>query len=386
MRHDFYLAWRYLCHNKIRSAILILCLGVMAALPLALHLLLDEGERAMTARAAATPLLVGGRGSALDLTLNALYFTPPPVLTTMAEVDRIAASGWADPLPVYTRFRVRGLPLVGVSLDYFEFRGLVPERGELPAILGDCELGADAAETLGLKSGDHLPTTPDNSFDLAGIYPLQLKVAGILAKSHSPDDRAVFVDLQTAWVIEGLGHGHAEPNQTATGPFGVDQGVTKLVTYTEITQENLASFHFHGDPSGYPISAIIALPHDHRSSVLLRGRYVDEEQKSQIVLPLQTTRSLLENIFRIGALFDAVLAPLVAATLLIVSLVFALSLRLRQREIETIHLMGCCRLAVARLIAAEILLIALAGSALGFLLLQATRLGAPEFVRDFVVT
>lgn len=388
MRHDFYLAWRYLRHNKVRSAILIACLGVMAALPLALHRLLDEGERAMTARAAATPLLVGARGSALDLALNALYFTSPPALTTMAEADRIAATGWADPLPIHARFRVRGVPLVGVSLDYFEFRGLVPEQGELPAILGDCVLGADAAGQLGLNPGDSLPTTPENAFDLAGIYPLKLKVAGILAKSHSPDDRAVFVDLQTAWVIEGLGHGHAEPKQAgaAGSPFGGNPAAAaKPVTHTEITPDNLGSFHFHGDPATYPISAVIALPHDHKASVLLRGRYLDEEQKTQIVLPLETTRGLLENIFRIGALFDAVLLPLGAAALLIVALVFALSLRLRQREIETIHLIGCGRLAVVRLVAAEIVLIALAGGGLGVLLLQAVRAGAADFVRYFVI-
>jgi putative ABC transport system permease protein len=97
------------------------------------------------------------------------------------------------------------------------------------------------------------------------------------------------------------------------------------------------------------------------------------------------TRSLLQNIFRIGALFDAILLPLGAAALLMVALVFALSLRLRQREIETIHLIGCSPLTVVRLMAAEIALIALGAGTLGLVLVQAVRAGAAEFVRHFVI-
>ena len=47
-------------------------------------------------------------------------------------------------------------------------------------------------------------------WDLAGDYPLKMKVVGILAASNSADDGAVFVDLKTQWVIEGFGHGHQD--------------------------------------------------------------------------------------------------------------------------------------------------------------------------------
>jgi putative ABC transport system permease protein len=303
----------------------------------------------------------------------------------MGEADRIAATGWADPIPLYTRFRVRGLPLVGVTTDYFEFRGLTPAQGVLPALLGDCVLGAEAAERLKLVPGDRFSTTPENVFDLAGVHPLKLKVTGILAKSHTPDDRAVFVDLQTAWVIEGLGHGH-ETEQTADRREASFVPVSgQASAYTEITPDNLASFHFHGDPADFPISAVIAVPRDARAAALLRGRYLDDAGKTQIVRPVDVTRRLLRNIFRVGELFDAVLLPLIGAALLMLVLILALSFRLRRREIETIHLIGCSPLTVVRLMAAEITLIGLAAGALGFVLVQAVGSAAAEFVRHFVI-
>jgi putative ABC transport system permease protein len=393
MQHDFYLAWRYLSHHRTRTLIVIACLSMLAIMPLTLHLMLDEGEKHMNARAQSTPLLLGAKGSAMDLTLNALYFTaafPPRI--TVAESDRIGQTGWADPLPIYIRFRLQGHPLVGVTLDYFDFRHLSLAQGDMLAMLGDCVLGADAADSLRLKPGDSLPTKPENLFDLSGAYPLKLHVAGVLAKTHTPDDGAVFIDLQTAWVIEGLGHGHAEKNQkNQSSGLGFGRAdassaqADRLVTYTEITPENLDTFHFHGDPSTYPISAVIALPHDRKSSTLLTGRYLENEDTVQLVQPLETTRSLLENIFRVKALFDAALVLVAGSTLLALGLVFALSMRLRQREIQTIFLLGCSKTKVLRLVAAEILLIGLASATVCLLLVVPIQYFAGDLVRHFVM-
>ena len=393
MQHDFYLAWRYLRHHRMRTLIVIACLSLLATLPLALHSMLGKGEALMNARAASTPLLLGPQGSALDMTLNALYFNAAnQTRITMAQADRIAQTGWADPLPVYVRFQVRGHPLVGVTLDYFDFRSLVPVRGAMLAMLGECVLGADAADALGLKPGDSLPTTPENLFDLSGVYPLKLHVVGILAKSHTPDDQAVFIDLQTAWIIEGLGHGHADQNplQQSSGlSFGqvksAESQVGSLITYTEITPENVDSFHFHGDPSTYPISAVIALPHDRKSSTLLKGRYLDNEEAVQLVQPLETIRGLLDGIFRVGVLFDAVLVLVGTAMLLALGLVFALSMRLRQRELQTIFLLGCSKSKVLRLVAAEILLMGFASAIVCLVLIQPIHYYAGSLVRYFVM-
>ena len=389
MQHDFYLAWRYLRHQWVRSLILIASLGLLGSLPLALHWILAAGEGLMNARATSTPLVIGARGSAIDLTLTALYFsTSAPPMIKMSDADSVATTGWAGALPIHVRFRVHGQPLVGVTLDYFDFRGLTPAAGQPLTMLGDCVLGAEAAEKMGLGPGSTVLTTPENLFDLAGIYPLKLHVAGVLARTHTPDDEAVFVDLQTIWIIEGLGHGHSDRASATLGANtvrGVPIDDSKLVTYTEVTSENVDSFHFHGDPATYPITAVIAVPPDRRTATLLRGRYLDPHNTTQIVDPADTTRSLLQNIFRVGALFDGILLLVGAATLLIVALVFALSFRLRRREFETIILLGCSRSTVARLATAEVALIALASSAFAWLLLGLIRHHSTELIRHFVI-
>jgi len=366
------------CFNKIKTATLIACITLIAFLPLALQLLLHESERQLMSRAASTPLVIGIKGSALDLVMNTLYFVDEvPELLTMADVDRIEDSQLALPIPMYVRFQARGYPIVGTTMDYFDFRGLEVAQGRPLAIIGEAVLGATVAKELGLQPGDFLVSSPENPFDLAGVYPLKMPVVGILRETHSSDDMAVFVDLKTTWIIEGLGHGHQDLLKGQDSSLILDQtentitANAKLRLYTEISQINLDSFHFHGDRSQYQLTASIAVPTDPKSATLLRGRYVSQETLTQIVQPTEVIDGLLQNIFQIKNVIDAIIVMVGIATMLSIILVFALSLRLRQREIGTVFKLGCQRMTIARLMAAEIFLIILFSSFLcgGFMTL-----------------
>ncbi len=371
MIDSLYIAWRYVRFNTIKTVTLIACITLIAFLPLALQVLLNESERQLMSRAASTPLVIGVKGSALDLVMNTLYFVDEiPELMTMADVDQIEDSNLALPIPIYARFHARGHPIVGTTMDYFDFRGLKVAKGRSLAIIGEAVLGATVANELELKPGEFLVSSPENPFDLAGVYPLKMHVVGILAKSHTSDDLAVFVDLKTTWIIEGLGHGHQDLVKNQDASLILDQtekditANAKLRLYTEISEINLDSFHFHGDRSQYRLTASIAVPADPKSGTLLRGRYVSQDTRTQIVQPAEVIDGLLQNIFQIKNVIDAIIVLVGIATMLAIILVFALSLRLRQREIDTMFKLGCQRMTIARLMAAEIFLIIVFSSTL----------------------
>ena len=369
--HSLYTAWKYVTFHQGKTAILVACVTLIAILPLALNLLLQESEQQLRSRATSTPLVLGAKGSALDLTMNTLYFSDEvPELMTMAAAHEVAASNLATPIPMYARFLARGFPIVGTTLDYFAFRGLRVAAGRGLALLGDCVLGATVAKRLGLRPGDPLISSPETLFDLAGVYPLKMTVAGILKTSHSVDDLAVLVDLKTAWIIQGLGHGHKDVTATRDPTVILNRTDRKVIAnakleqYTEITAANLEAFHFHGDLGTYPITAVIAVPQGHKAATILRGRYISGQSMYQIVRPADVIDSLLENIFRMKNVLDAVLVLVSLATILAIVLVFTLSLRLRQNEITTIFKLGCRRLTIARLLAAEIVMIGCASGVL----------------------
>jgi putative ABC transport system permease protein len=206
-----------------------------------------------------------------------------------------------------------------------------------------------------------------------------MKVVGILEKSYTSDDLAVFTDLKTTWIIQGLGHGHEDVTKIKDRTLILKRTETnvaataKLFNYAEITDKNINAFHFHGDLSSYPITSVIAVPHDTKSGTILRGRFLSGEVTQQIVRPDDVIEGLLQNIFRIKNVLDAVISVVALATILAMVLVFALSLRLRQREIKTIFKLGCRRATIARLLLSEIFII---------LLISALFCGALIFMVD----
>jgi putative ABC transport system permease protein len=154
----------------------------------------------------------------------------------------------------------------------------------------------------------------------------------------------------------------------------------KLYHYTEISEANMEAFHFHGNLGNYPITAVIAAPHEDKSGTILRGRYLSKEEIHQIVRPDEVIDGLLQNIFRIKNVLDAVISVVALATILVIVLVFALSLRLRQREIETIFKLGCSRMTIARLVSAEILIIVVTSG----VLCGAMVFGIDQYANDLV--
>jgi putative ABC transport system permease protein len=355
MRDSLYLAWRYLSHHRAKTLLLVLSLSVFLGLPLVMRAMSAVIQQSLMARAQSTPLLLGKKGSSLDLVVEALYFQPKGVeALTAADADEVDDTGLARAIPIRTGLLAQQFPVVGTSLDYFAFRGLEIGDGRALATLGECVLGSEVAASLGLSPGDSLLTSPSTLFDLAGVYPLRLRVVGILRPAYGPDDRAVFVDVKTAWVAEGLGHGHQDL-ATASGDVvlqrkdGTATANAKLVQYNEITAENSDSFHFHGDPASHPLSAVIVVPNDEKTGVLLRGRLIDDTAR-------QLIEGLNAQIFRFERVLQIIVWTVGLATALMFILVMVLSWRLRADELRTMTRLGCSRWKGMQIMGAEVFL------------------------------
>ncbi|WP_316015004.1 ABC transporter permease [Roseobacter sp. HKCCA0434] len=357
-----YLAAANLRFHWARTLVLIVAAALVLAVPVLTRTLLAQGEAALGARAEATPLLIGTRGSRLDLVMAGAYFTDDlPEPTTMQTAEEVWDSGLGIPVPLHTPFTASGLRIVGTTLDYLDIRDLTPTEGRRFATLGEAVLGANAARTLGAGIGDTILSDPENLFDLDGAYPLEMTVAGLLPPTGTPDDDAVFVDIKTAWIIEGIGHGHDDI--VIEGEESAAAAAARVVQFARITPENVDSFHFHGDPATYPVTAVMVAPYDTRSATILRGRYLDAEGPVQAVVPSDVIEALVARLLRIAALVDTVTLVVGLAAALGLGLALFLSWRLRAPEMRTAFALGAGKLTISTLALAELGLI-LAGAVL----------------------
>lgn len=374
------LAWRHATHHWVRSLILVLAIALVALLPIAVHVLVDEAEQQLGARANATPVLVGARASRYDLLLNSLWFRGRlPRATTYAEVERIRDSltetgvDVGAPIPLLVRYTARKHPIVATTHDYYGFRKLVARTGHLPRRLGDCVVGAITATALELELGDTLVTdrTSAHGFDLK--QQVRMRVVGVLAAAGSPDDEVIFTDLRTGWILEGIGHGHKDaedlPDKVirtrADGAAVLDISVQE---FDSVTQETVDQFHFHGDRGGYPVTGILVLPPRGRAAaekaITILGGRCRTSETAQMLIPTEVVDELLGFVFRVKAFFDANALLVAVATSLFLLLIVWLSIRVRQPELSTLHKLGCARHTTALLLGLELGLLIFAGALL----------------------
>ncbi len=333
---SLFLAWRYLRARPGQSAVMILGLALALYLPLVTHRLVDEFDRTIGARAANTPLVIGPKGSRFDLALHGLYFRARNNGTVpYSEYTRLVDRHDGTMIPLHSKFTAKGYPVVGTTVDYFHFRNIgMQPGGKTMRQVGDCELGATVAKELGLGPGDTILTDRENLFDLAGDYPLQLNITAVLAPTGTADDTAIFVELKTAWIIEGIGHGHdPDLDHNGTSP--------KLVkTHLEITPENVESFHFHGDSASFPLTALLARAEDAKGQALMLADYQDNPT-IQILKTPEVMAELMGMILRVRDFLDAHHVLVATAMGALLALIIALTRRLRAREMETLTLLGC---------------------------------------------
>lgn len=340
-----HLAWRYVSRHRLQTLLLAGALALVMALPLCLRVLVGAAESAMRQRASDTPQLLGSRGSALDLMLTALYFKRQPLPTvTMAHLHELRDTQLAEAIPLDARFHAQQTPIIGTEIEYFGFRHLRLAQGKMLTRLGDCVIGARVAAQRGLVQGGALFSSQEQVFDMAGVYPLKMRITGVLAANGSADDDAIFVDLKTTWLIEGLAHGH---DDVSTQPDAVLKATpdnlianSSVRMFSEVTDANLGSFHFHGDDSAHQLSAIIVRPKDAKSEALLAGRYQKSSLSVQLIRPIQEYDLLMSTLFQMEKLAYSILAVTLLAAATVSALVFTLSFRIRRREFSTLADIG----------------------------------------------
>jgi putative ABC transport system permease protein len=391
MSGALFLGWRYLAFHKLKTVILLASIALMLFLPAATRLLVNDSATALTSRADHTPLVVGASGSPLELVLNALYFhMEQPAALPFNRFTELRDSGLAEAIPMHTRFHSRGSPIVGTTIDYFSFRKLLLAEGRLMGMLGECVIGANVATRHGVSTGDSLVSSPETVFDIAGVYPLKMNIAGVFKSTGSPDDDAIFVDYRTSWVIQGLGHGHQdlEKPEATSGVLNRSEGMitanASLVQYAEITAENVDEFHFHGASDDFPLSSVIVVPPGEKNGALLRGRYQDREQELQMIVPAAVLNELLETVFAVQNYVILGLAMLSLATVAVITLVFLLSQQLRKGEFHTLSRIGASKAYIGTLVASEIAFVFIGSFILAGALTFLVRQYALQILQSFL--
>ncbi|HYE44445.1 MAG TPA: FtsX-like permease family protein [Caulobacter sp.] len=183
----------------------VLTLAVGVAIVLSL-LLVDRAVEARFARdLAGVDLVIGAKGSPLQLVLSAVFQMDAPTGNIpIAEAERFSRNPLVrSAIPLAMGDSYGGVRIVGATRDYLDLYGAAPEEGRLWARPMEAVIGADVARRQGLRLGQSF--VGSHGFAPGGERHEQAPyvVVGVLKATGAVVDRLIITDLASVWAIHG---------------------------------------------------------------------------------------------------------------------------------------------------------------------------------------
>lgn len=209
------MAWRYLWTRPLVTLLTLSSIALGVALICAVLTLWRETERTFQREAALFDLVVGAKGSPLQLTLSSVYHLDMPTgnvpwslyekLKTNRRIETAIPIGLGDN---YAGFRIVGtephlFELKEATQPFFQFAQGAVFKEDFEVVLG-----SQVAQATGLKLGDAFAGTHGlismPGSEVHGEFPY--RVCGILEPTGTAQDRAIFGTLRSVWIIHDKEH------------------------------------------------------------------------------------------------------------------------------------------------------------------------------------
>lgn len=345
------LALAYLADRPLTSALNVLLLAISVAMLVLLMQVSRQAEQRFERDVAGIDLVVGAKGSPLQLILSAVFHVDQPTGNIPAQsldlLRRDRAVARAVPLALGDNFN--GFRIVGTDASFARLYRLRLAQGRDFAAPMEVVLGAEVARATGAKLGQKFVGSHGLGEDEAGEQGhdhAPFETVGILAPSGTVADRLILTQVKSVWAVHGIeqehdddedhDHEHAAPLQAQRG--GPEADLTALL----VTYRNAA--------------AAIRLP-----------AMINRQTALQAAVPATETARLLELV---GASLAgiAVFAWLLAATGgLAIFVALLAALRAREGDLALLRVMGASRAQVFSAVMLEGVITAAAGAALGWI-------------------
>ncbi len=331
------ISWRYLWSRPLAAGLNVLLLSLGLASMAFVLLVSHQIERAFERDLAGIDVVVGAKGSPMQLILSGVFHLDVPTgnvpLVAVKELEKHPQVAKLIPLSLGDSFR--GFRIVGSTPAYLDHYQVKLAQGAIWSSPMEAVLGAQVARQTGLKVGDSFTGSHGLGGGGAAHGQTPYVVSGVLAPSGSALDRLVLTSLASVWQV----------HESETALDAEDRKV--LESERELT---LALIQYRT-----PLAAV-TFP-----------RFINTTTEMQAAAPaLEITRLL--NMVGVGTDMLRVLAGVLLLTAgLSVFIALWSAVRERRTDLALLRMLGASPRKVAGLLLYEALWLALLATALGLL-------------------
>jgi putative ABC transport system permease protein len=365
----FGLLVRFVRQRWVTFVLTALSIAAGTTLVTGILLLREQSEEAFSQKETGYEILIGAKGSPLQLVLNTMYHTGAPVGNISLEVlrrvekDRRVGSF----LPMVFGDNVQGHKVIGTTtrlFDGFEYRkgrSVQLQSGRAFAADYEAVIGSEMAVRTGLREGSTVLMTHGMQEEGEQHDFRPIVITGILAPTATAIDRGMYTTMRTVWDA----HYEEYLEQRADA---------------DALLEEADETHEHHDHEEHTTARDTIIPEDFttitaiavklKSPVFFESfiRSINEGTTAQAVLPVREIADLFAVVGNINGLLLAVswLVVVIGATSVFIAMYT--SLKERRREIAILRALGAHRRTVFALMITEAMAAGLAGGVTGILL------------------
>ncbi|WP_339702218.1 FtsX-like permease family protein [Algoriphagus aquimarinus] len=207
----FKLSWKYLTFRPLSTGLNVFLLALGLAIITVLLLIQDQFEKKMNQDAAGIDLVVGAKGSPLQLILAGVYHIDFPTGNIpMDEAQKLSRNRLVkNIIPMALGDNYQGFRIVGTNHDYPALYEAKMQSGVLWAKPFEVVLGAEVAIKSGYQVGDEFLGSHGISVGSHEHDANKFKVVGVLERKGNVLDRLILTSVESIWYTHD--EGGAEP-------------------------------------------------------------------------------------------------------------------------------------------------------------------------------
>ncbi len=373
------IAWRNMCDRPLASTLtgLSMALGVAAVIcVMVIHrIAVEQFEQDPQGY----NFIVGGTGGRMQLVLSTVYHLDKPLYPISYDYYRKFTDG------EYARYTDVVVPYcLGDTFVAGDFKyrvvGTTPELFDELKYDGDTSyefsegrnfkrenffegvVGSIVAKQGGLKVGETF--NPTHGLAGEGDKHREFKVVGILAPTGTTNDRAIFVNMEGFYLLDGHALSAKPPTSDDTTPSTTPDPGIPSVGY-----DNAGNEVEPLPESQREVTSLLVRCPSAIDSMTLNTVINKSGSATQAVAPTEVVATLLDNIIgpvQVVLLVLTALIVLVAAIGILVSIYNSMSER--AHDIAVMRALGASRMAVQLIVLLEAVLLALLGGVAGWVL------------------
>lgn len=352
------LVWSYLKAKPLNTVLNIVLFALGIAVITVLLLFNKQLQEKISANAKGIDLVVGAKGSPLQLILcNIFHIDYPTGNINLKEAEKISQSRLikkAVPLALgdsYQSYRI-----VGTTREFVELYHLELARGNWWDHELETTIGENVARTLQLNVGDHFQSTHGLVEGGSGHADQYFVVKGILKRTNTVTDNLILTSVETVWHV----HDHAETDSASHDHDAHNQRDSAFVP------SRLIPTHHAGD-STKEVTALLIQYRSPMAAIQL-PRAINNDSKLQAASPAFETARLF-SILGVGVdILMGFAYVLIFISALSVFIALYNSLKERRYDLAIMRSMGASRSKLFVGILSEGVMLTLLGSISGLIL------------------